>query len=172
MEKNSPSCSSFSPFNAILTISIYSRSLVNGFLNTSPCKSSITSLPDAPNPKKNLPPDMLSRFIAAMAKLAGLRANTGTMLDPMRMFLVNADIWAKVVNASPPHASPTVMQSYLKSSASTANSRVSFQLPSRFKFAIPTFAIIFLLYCSKAMMHRFYFKLKRKISNIFLLTAV
>ena len=75
--------------NAILIILIYSRILTKGFEKVSPCRSSITSFPDAPNPRKNLPPDMLSKLMAAMAKFAGLRANTGTMLVPTLMFLVN-----------------------------------------------------------------------------------
>ena len=45
-----------------------------------------------------------------MARLAGERANTGTMLLPIRMRVVTAASWASDVSASSPHDSPIVMQ--------------------------------------------------------------
>ena len=53
---------------------------------------------------------MRSMFSAVMARLAGERAKTGTMLVPMRMREVTAASWASDVSASSPHDSPIVMQ--------------------------------------------------------------
>ena len=53
---------------------------------------------------------MRSMFSAVMARLAGERAKTGTMLVPMRMREVTAASCASEVSASSPHDSPIVMQ--------------------------------------------------------------
>ena len=45
-----------------------------------------------------------------MARLAGERANTGTMLVPMRMRDVTAASWASEVRASSPQDSPMLRQ--------------------------------------------------------------
>jgi hypothetical protein len=62
---------------------------------------------------------------AVMATFAGERANTGTMLVPMRIRDVTAASCASDVNASSPHDSPIVRQVYPSSSARIALSRIS-----------------------------------------------
>ena len=64
-------------------------------------------------------------FSAVMAMLDGVRANTGTMLVPMRILSVTAATCASEVKASSPHASPIVMQLYPNSSANLAVRSVS-----------------------------------------------
>ncbi len=53
---------------------------------------------------------MRSMFSAVMARLAGERAKTGTMLVPMRMRDVTAASCASEVRASSPHDSPIERQ--------------------------------------------------------------
>ena len=53
---------------------------------------------------------MRSMFNADIARFAGERAKTGTMLVPMRMREVTAASCASDVSASSPHDSPIVMQ--------------------------------------------------------------
>src|SRR5207253_7207545 len=64
-------------------MSMYSRMRVSGLANFSPWKSSITRRPLVPRPRKNRPPVMRSMFSAVIARFAGERAKTGTMLVPM-----------------------------------------------------------------------------------------
>jgi len=53
---------------------------------------------------------MRSMLSAVIARFAGERANTGTMLVPIRMREVTAASWASPVKASSPQDSPVVRQ--------------------------------------------------------------
>src|SRR5262245_13419416 len=110
---------------ALRRISMYSRIRVSGLATFCPWKSSTTRRPLVPRPRKNRPSVMRSMFSAVMARFAGERANTGTMLVPIRIRDVTAASWASEVSASSPHDSPMVRHEYPSSSASTAASRVA-----------------------------------------------
>src|SRR5262249_46769144 len=68
---------------------------------------------------------MRSILSAVMARFAGERANTGTILVPTRIREVNAASWDNEVNAPSPQDPPMVRQLYPTPSASTALSRIS-----------------------------------------------
>ena len=91
-------------------MSMYSRMRVKGLSKRSPCRSWMTRRPLVPRPRKKRPSDIRSRFSAAMARLAGERAKTGTMLVPMRMREVTAASCASDVRASSPQDSPMLRQ--------------------------------------------------------------
>ena len=95
---------------AFRIMAMYSLMRVRGLRNSSPWKSSMTSLPLAPSPRKKRPSVMTSMLRAVMARLEGERAYMGTMLVPILMREVTAPSWAREVRESSAQDSPMVMQ--------------------------------------------------------------
>ena len=81
--KNSPSKADASRARrACSTIATYSRVRASGLSNRTPCQPSETWGPETPRPRRNRPPESVSRVAAVIAVMAGVRAGIWKMAEP------------------------------------------------------------------------------------------
>src|SRR5882762_3574609 len=66
-------------------MSMYSRVRASGLAQRTPCQPSDTCGPDRPRPRRNRPPDSVSRVAAVIAVIAGVRAGICITALPMSM---------------------------------------------------------------------------------------